>query len=106
MINYCQDAKIPPIYLFEASDFVVKFRKDIYNREYLNSLGLNERQIKAVLFTKENGKITNSDYQQLNNISARTAARDLEYLVDNGIFKMKGERKGVFYELTNGVYGV
>ncbi len=66
----------------------------------------NERQIKAVLFAIENGKITNSEYQKLNEISARTAVRDLEVLVENGILKMKGERKGAFYELTNGVYGV
>lgn len=82
---------------------MVEFRKDIYNEEYLTSLGLNDRQIKAVLFAKEKGKITNSDYQNLNDISARTAVRDLELLVDKEILIMKGKRKGAFYELVNGV---
>ena len=59
-----------------------------------------------MLFVKEKGKITNSDFQQLNDTSARTAVRDLESLVESGILKMKGERKGAFYELANGVYGV
>lgn len=85
---------------------MVEFRKDIYNEEYLTSLGLNDRQIKAVLFAKEKGKITNSDYQNLNDISARTAVRDLDLLVDKEILIMKGKRKGVFYELVNGVNGV
>lgn len=107
MMNYCLDAGIPaPKYTFEGSDFLVEFRKDIYNEEYLTSLGLNERQIKAVLFVKENGKITNSDYQNLNQTSARTAVRDLELLVGKEILMMRGKRKGTFYELVNGVNGV
>ncbi|NLN96684.1 MAG: transcriptional regulator [Bacteroidales bacterium] len=107
MISFCKEARIPePNYSFEASDFLVEFRKDIYHQEYLVELGLNERQVKAVLFVKENGKITNSEYQLLNKISSRTAARDLESLVEIGVLKMKGERKGTFYELSNGVYGV
>jgi ATP-dependent DNA helicase RecG len=107
MINYCLEAKIPaPIYFFEASDFLVEFRKDIYNEEYFMSLGLNERQIKGVVYTKEKGKITNAEYQELNDTSSRTAVRDLVALVNNGILIMKGQKKGSFYELTNGLNGV
>ncbi len=83
MINYCLEAKIPsPSYFFEASDFLVEFRKDIYNEEYLTNIGLKERQVKAVLFTKEKGKITNGDHQELNKVSKRTAIRELTGLVD------------------------
>ena len=84
MINYCLEANIlSPFYFFEAFDCLVEFRKNIYNEEYLTSLGLNERQIKAVLFAIENGKIMNGDYQELNNVSKRTATRELFALVDN-----------------------
>jgi len=62
--------------------------------------------IKAMLHINERGKITNNEYQNLNQISARTAVRDLEFLVENRVLKMKGERKGAFYELSNGVNGV
>ena len=94
MMNYCKEAGIPePSYTFEASDFLVEFRKDIYNEEYLTDLGLNERQIKAVLFTKEKGKITNSDYQELNQVSRATATRDLMELVDMEIILLKGTGK-------------
>ena len=34
----------------------------------MSKLGLSERQIKAVLYVKGKGKITNSEYQELNNI--------------------------------------
>ncbi|WP_240913588.1 DeoR family transcriptional regulator [Thermococcus sp. JdF3] len=70
-------------------------RKDIYTRDYLRKLGLNERQIKAVLYVKENGKIGNKEYQELFNVSRQTATRDLSDLVRLGIFKRveKGKYK-------------
>jgi ATP-dependent DNA helicase RecG len=43
--------------------------KDIYTEEYLRNLGLNERQIKAVVYAKKNGRITNKEYQKINNCS-------------------------------------
>jgi ATP-dependent DNA helicase RecG len=102
--DQCIEAKLPkPLFYYKASGFWVEFRKDIYYPEYLKSLGLNDRQIKAVLYTKENGKITNSDYQEINNTSARTSVRDLDLLVNINIFNRQGERKKVFYELINGV---
>jgi len=54
-----------------------------------------------VLFTKEKGKITNSDYQELNNITDRTALRDLEKLLDLDVFKKLGEKKGTYYEIKS-----
>ncbi|MBK9220676.1 MAG: putative DNA binding domain-containing protein [Saprospiraceae bacterium] len=107
MIKECADAGIPqPIYFYDMSGFFVEFRKDIYNEKYFKSLGLNNRQLKAALYLKEKGKITNSEYQKMNDTSARTAVRDLELLVNLGVLKRKGERKGAFYELTYGVNGV
>lgn len=83
MTELCIAEGLPvPSYLVEGSDFWVVFKKDIYNSDYLETLGLNNRQVKAVLFAKENGKITNSDYQILNSISKRTASTELTELVD------------------------
>jgi ATP-dependent DNA helicase RecG len=53
-------------------------------------LGLNERQIKAVMFVKEKGEITNKDYQMVCATSERTATRDLADLVRKGIFRQIG----------------
>jgi ATP-dependent DNA helicase RecG len=101
MMNYCLDAGIPkPNYSFEGSDFMVEFRKDIYHEKYLIDLGLNERQIRAVLFAKEKGKITNSDYQKLNGVSKRTATYELTVLVDSFKLLVKSGTlgAGVYYE--------
>ncbi|MGO1597408.1 MAG: ATP-binding protein [Sphingobacterium sp.] len=83
MTELCVAEGLPkPAYLVEGSDFWVTFKKDIYNTEYLEALGLNNRQVKAVLFAKEKGKITNSDYQALNDISKRTATTELTELAE------------------------
>lgn len=67
IIKECKQAGIPePVFSYDSSDISVEFRKDIYNEKYLQSLDLNERQVKAILFTKDKGKITNSEYQTLN----------------------------------------
>ena len=107
MIRECELAGLPkPIYFYDMLGFFVEFRKDNYNEQYLKSLDLSDRQVKAVLYVKEKGKITNSEYQRINDTSARTAVRDLETLVNKDIFRRKGQRKGAFYELVDGVNGV
>jgi len=68
----------------------VIFRKDIYTEEYLKKLGLNERQIKAVKYVKEKREITRKDYEELNNVSRRTAIRDLNELIRKNILKAVG----------------
>lgn len=66
------------------------FRKDVYDEEYLRSLNLNERQIKAVMYVKEKGQITNKEYQEVCATSKRTASRDLLDLVSSGFFEQIG----------------
>ncbi|MFA5806175.1 MAG: ATP-binding protein [Melioribacteraceae bacterium] len=106
MIKECAEAGIPqPLYYYDMSGFFVEFRKNIFNLEYFRSLGLNERQIQAMKYIKENGRITNSKYQEINSTSARTAVRDLDSLVSRGVLRRKGVRKGAFYEFINGVNG-
>ena len=61
--------------------FSITLFKNTLTEEQLIKLGLNGRQIKAVLFVKEKGKITNKDYQQLNDCSRNTASNDLADLV-------------------------
>ncbi len=62
---------------------------------------MNERQIKAVMYVKEKGEITNKEYQGVCNISERTATRDLSHLVSLGLFMQIGVTgKGTEYILT------
>jgi ATP-dependent DNA helicase RecG len=58
----------------------------------LQAMGLNHRQIQAVLYMKERGKITNKDYQGIAGASKATATRDLEDLVWKGA--NGGEKSG------------
>ena len=102
MINYCKEAGVPEPVFEEYQGFRVIFRKGIFNEEYLRRLGLNERQIKAVLYVKENGKITNKEYQEVSNTIKRTASRDLAELVSLKIFEQIGTKgKGTEYILSD-----
>lgn len=66
----------------------------------------DERQIKAVMYVKEQGKITNSEYQELNSVSKKTASRDLNELVKNEIFRQIGiTGKGTRYILKGSERG-
>ena len=94
MRNLCLEAKIPaPQFLCKGNDFWTIFRKDIYNKEDLNKLGLNERQIDALVYFKSKGEITSSEYAVKYNISDRTARRDLSELTEKKLLKNKGDTK-------------
>ena len=60
----------------------VRLFKDNLAEEQLVKLGLNQRQVKAVLYVKENGKITNSEYQKLNDTTTKTSFRDFGRTVE------------------------
>lgn len=82
-----------------TADFILLFYKDIYTEENLRKMGLNERQIKAVLYTKEKGKITNREYQDINMVSNKTAYLELSELVKIGLFLIEGRGKNIVYRL-------
>ncbi|GHT08720.1 hypothetical protein FACS189426_05010 [Bacteroidia bacterium] len=85
----------------DMGGFMVKLFKDRFTKEQLQKLRLNDRQIKAVLYVKEKGKITNSEYQTLNSVAKPTATRDLSELADTyKILKNSGFGAGSIYELT------
>jgi ATP-dependent DNA helicase RecG len=107
IINSCEAVGLPTPEMNEKEGgFIVTLFKDRFSKEELHKLGLNARQIKAVLYVKEKGKITNSEYQAINETSERTASRDLEELYRQDIFERTGESKSTFYTIKNGGYGV
>lgn len=68
-------------------------RKDPFTKEFMQTLGLNERQLAAVSFLKEHDTITNNQYQRLNAVDARTALNDLNDLVEKRILERRGRSK-------------
>ena len=101
MIESLKSQGLPePEFKEEMGGFSVRFYKDIYTEENLKKMGLNERQIKAVMYVKEKGKITNKVYQEINNTTKKTASRDLSILVEKEILKQIGVTgKGTHYVL-------
>ncbi|MCC5945312.1 MAG: putative DNA binding domain-containing protein [Bernardetiaceae bacterium] len=84
IIDTCKQAALPEPEMIELDGgFSVTLFKDNITPEKLNKLGLNDRQVKAVLIVKEQGKITNSKYQELFDVSKATATRDLTQLVEH-----------------------
>ncbi|MGH2541482.1 MAG: ATP-binding protein, partial [Ardenticatenaceae bacterium] len=64
------------------------------------ALSLNPRQLEALAFVVQDGRITNRDFQELSeDVSPETLRRDLADLVDRGILLKIGERKGTYYIL-------
>jgi Fic family protein len=62
--------------------------------------GLKDRQIKAIRFAREMGKITNKEYQKLCDLGVSTAKRDLQELVKKKIFVQVGRTgRGTYYKL-------
>lgn len=94
IIDTCKEAGLPEPELTEQDGgFLVTLFNNDLTEEQLTNPGLNERQLKAVEFVKEKGKITNKEYQLLNSISERTASRELSKLVEEQILK-SSEAKG------------
>ena len=61
---------------------------------------LNERQEMALAFLQQNGRITNSDYQQLvPDVSAETIRRDLSDLVEQNVLIRIGSKRATYYIL-------
>ena len=102
MVDLCVSQGLPePEFKEEFGGFSVYFYKDIYTEEYLRKQGLNERQIKAVKYIKDKGKITNKEYQEICDTSERTATRDLSSMVSIGLLEQIGTTgKGTEYVLS------
>lgn len=108
IIEACKQQGLPePDFENDSGVMKVIFYKDIYTEENLRKMGLNERQIKAVMYVKMNGSITNQEYQKLAGISKRTASDDLTDLVRRSILaKIGGQRgRGTSYRAIIGQIG-
>lgn len=101
MIDLCSNWGLPePNFEETARSFVVTFRKSRLTEEFLKTLELNERQRKAVDYTKEKGEINNTTYRKINNIGKVTAARELNELVTKSVLKAIGKGRATRYVLN------
>lgn len=102
MIKQCHDqgAPEPEFVLIRNVEFRAILPRDVFTESALAQMGLNDRQMKAVKLIKEKGPISISDLKGFfPNIAVRTLSRDLQDLVDRGLLKSHGEKRGRQYGL-------
>jgi ATP-dependent DNA helicase RecG len=101
IMEKCLEQGLPePDFSEENGVMKVIFYKNIYTERHLQEMGLNERQIKAVMYVKEKGKITNKIYQEICEVKKRQATDDLKELERRKILERVGTTgKGTYYTL-------
>jgi ATP-dependent DNA helicase RecG len=101
IVNQCLEQELPePDFIEEYGVFKTVLYKSKWNEEKLKKMELNDRQIKVISYLREKEKITNKEYQELNEISRATATRDLQELVEKKILDQFGTKgQGTFYRL-------
>lgn len=98
MILLCGEAGLPePTFEQRHGSLVITIWRDWLTNEYITSLDLNDRQLSAMKYIKENGQITNKKYQAIASTSSATAKRDLEDLISMGIINLLGSGRGAYY---------
>lgn len=93
----------PPVFTEPGLNFTAtfygpgeRFMREIEARPEWTT-GLNERQIKAVEYLAEQGKITNQAYRQLFTVSSKTAADDLTGLMKKQLVERQGAGRSIVY---------
>src|SRR5947209_147553 len=60
---------------------------------------LNDRQRLALVFLRQNERMTNPDYQRLNRVDSVTARQELRGLVQSGLVAQQSARRWAYYTL-------
>ena len=92
----------PPEFLAKPHSFTVVLRNKRDERTVAPkwTRTMNERQTRALTYVRENGSITNREYQKLcSNVSAETLRLDLVDLVNRSVLLKIGSKKGTYYIL-------
>lgn len=101
IIDECLKWGLPePLFEEKQGGIWLTIYADRYQEDLLRKDGLNERQVKAVLFVKQKRQIINMDYQELTKCSRNTASNDLRELVQKNWLQQNGTKgSSVFYTL-------
>ena len=78
---------------------VIGLSKDIKVLKDKGQISLTDRQIKIVEQMVEGDKITSGELSEILDISRQAALKEMNKLVDLGVVKLVGERRGAHYVL-------
>lgn len=100
MVKQCKEKGLPePEFEEKMGCFVITIYRSIMTDKYLDSLGLNERQKKAIEYLRRKQKITSREYCELCSIAKDTANRDLNDLLNKEVIEKRGKGPQTFYVL-------
>jgi ATP-dependent DNA helicase RecG len=101
ILDTCKEAELPEPEMQELDGgFSITLFKNTLSEEQLTKLGLNSRQVKAILYVVANGNITNSKYQEINTVGKTLATEELQNLVGKELLRQTGTKgRGSKYEL-------
>ena len=98
IIDWCKEWGLPePDFEYTRTSIVTTFRKSKLTREYLENLGLNERELKIIEHIRVNNRITSSAIQKMFNVRRKAANSYLKKLIDLGLIARKGAGKMIHY---------
>lgn len=105
MLKQCKEHGLPEPQFVSVRNLEFKtiLARDLFTEDTLLRMGLNERQLKAVKYVKQKGKITNKEYRQINGVSDESARVELKELVSKKILKVSGRGRNVSYSVKSGV---
>jgi len=100
IVGLCKEQGVPePEYEADEHSFQITFSRRVFDEVQLRALGLNERQIEALLAMRSDPMVTNRGYRESHNVSNKTAYADLSDLVERGLLKRVGEGSAAKYML-------
>lgn len=100
MIHTCQDQGLPePEFVTKSNQFSITFRQYLTDEDLVTK-GLNDRQIAAMHYLREHGRIDNQAYRELNNITRNPAGQELNEMVKKDLLYVQGKGRSTYYVLS------
>jgi len=101
MINSMREHGLadPEFGIYERFFRIVLRNKSSNLRPIKDYSDLNERQVKAIEFLKQNKSLKTKMYMKINNVSSGTARLDINEMIKFGYIKKIGSYRGAYYIL-------
>jgi len=101
ILQLCAERGLPePLFEESGGGIRITLFQDPFTPSLLKKLGLSERQIEAVQYVKENGRITNREYRELTSLSDESVRSDTKDLIEKDILAQRGKGRGTHYVLA------